>query len=251
VSTPFLLDERNRPFVQGLSARPPANNSGIAMGCIVLFLIPFVLAGLFILVFTVSTWATWLSFSSNARPAIGLVTGKEIDDDGEDTTYYVEYSYSASGDRTFSGRASVNHESYNQLAKGEQIAVEYLANNQSSSRLAGENHIAMPLFLTAFSLIWNGFIGVVFTAIIGGARKARRLRAEGQLRPAEIISYKAELDSDDDLMVSLEYRLITPEGRAILGKDRGTRNLLKGKPEPVCPAPAAALYIDEKIHELL
>jgi hypothetical protein len=251
VSTPFLLDERNHAFVQGQIARPPANTGRVAIGCFTIFLIPFVLAGLGMLAFTVYTWSTWFSFSFNAQPATAVVTAKEIDDDGEDTSYSIEYRYSTPNDRTFNGRASVSRDRYSQMGEGQQIAIEYLSNSQSSSRLADENHIGMPLFITAFSVIWNGFIGLVFTAMIAGAWRAHRLRSQGQLRPAEIISYKAELDSDDDLMVTLEYRLISPDGRVILGKDRGTRNLRKGKPEPVCPAPAAALYIDEKTHELL
>jgi hypothetical protein len=68
-STPFLLDERSRPFVQGLTARPPAMQGDPALGCLLIFGIPFILAGIFMLAYTGSTWLTWLNFSLHAQPA--------------------------------------------------------------------------------------------------------------------------------------------------------------------------------------
>ncbi|MBX0327729.1 DUF3592 domain-containing protein [Oscillochloris sp. ZM17-4] len=250
--TPFLIDERNRPFVQGLAARPPAAADGrMGAGCMVAFFIPFVLAGMVMLSLTFSSWASWLSFQANARPATAVVTGKVIDDGGEDTAYYLDYRYTTSDDRRFDGRASVSRDRYNALVVGEPLSIEYLSDDPATSRVAAENHLGMPLFLTAFSLFWNGFILVVIYVIISRGRYERQLRAEGQLAPAEIIDYTAYLDSDNDLNVAIEYRLRAPDGHTVSGRYERVRNELKGAPAPACPTPAAALYIDERTHMLL
>lgn len=221
------------------------------MGCGLALFSPFVLAGLFILIFTGATWLDWIRFSADARQTMAVVIGKTVDNTGDDTAYFIEYRYVTPEDRSFDGRVSLSHEHYNDLIEGQRVAVEYMGGDPSSSRLADENHLAMPLFLTAFSLIWNGFIGVVLTSLVRGVRRARWMRDEGRLVPAEILSYTAATDSDNDLVVTGEYRLITPEGLAISGRYKSVRNDLKGAPLPTCPLLAAALYIDERTHDLL
>lgn len=251
MSTPFLLDERNRPFVQGAGARPAPIPGRDKIGCLYVALVPFVLAGMFLLAFTLANWSTWLRFRAEGVAATAVVTGRAIDDGGDDTAYYVEYRYVTPDGRSFDRRDSVSRARYSQVIVGQHLAIEYLGGDPGSARLADENHLGFPLLLTAFSLAWNGFVLFVISVMAGGLLRERRLRARGRLVAAEILSYRADLDSDRDLTVNIAYRLISPDGLPISGRYRDTRNDLKGRDAPTCPAPAAALYIDERTHMLL
>lgn len=251
-STPFLLDERNRPFVQGDSARPVALTSEAPIIFVLLFCIPFVLAGLISVSFMGGAWLTWLSFSRDAQPATAIVTEKTTGYPSKSTIYYVAYRYSTPDGHAFTGKGQVSRKRYDSLSAGRQISVEYLANSPATSRLAGEDHLMKPLILTVFCLLWNGFIGTLVAWLARALRQARRLRAEGRLRPAEIIRYTTRRHgSKDRIVVRIVYRLVSPEGRAILGDARGIRNIYTCGPAPTCPAPAAVLYIDAKTHALL
>jgi hypothetical protein len=248
---PFLLDERNRPFVQGISARPAALKSGLPVGLLLLFGLPFVLSGLFILPFTGGEWLTWLNFSRYARPVTAVVTEKAAERSSKDPAYYIAYRYSTPDGRTYGGQSLVSLDRYNSLARGQPISVEYLADSQGTSRLAEENHLIRPLFMTFFCLVGNGFVGMWAVWLARAVRQAQRLRAEGQLRPAEIISYTTRHRRRNSVPVKIEYQLVAPDGRVILGTCRVLRDDPVGVQQLACPAPAAALYIDEDTHALL
>jgi hypothetical protein len=115
----------------------------------------------------------------------------------------------------------------------------------------GTTGIGAALFTTFFTLFWNGLLYVMLRGVLGSMLKSIKLSREGRLAAGSVTSYKARLDSDKDLIVTIGYRFITPDGQVIDAVEESTQNQLKEQP-PLAPGtPVAVSYADPQTYKLL
>jgi ribosomal protein L40E len=248
----FLFNLQNRKYVDGLASKP---RFGSGEGCGILFLIPFVLAGVFVAVFALYQWSEYLQLTTSGIRTNAIVTGKEIDADEESTSYLIYFYYIARDDRRYEQSESVSSDEYNRLAVQDSVPVLYLPNTPATARLALDNgRLGLPdmeLFLAGFAVCWNGFIGLFVVAAVNGAQKAGKLARMGQRLDGEIDKIDHHLDSDDDLSLTVHYHFVNPDGLGVRGKLSNIRNDLKNTRLPAPGTPVIVWYADDKTHTIL
>jgi hypothetical protein len=103
----FLLDPDHGRFARGESRWLVSRKHG----CLVLFVIPFVFAGVLVLLFTVDLWLRLVRLSTDSAETSGQFLSKEVDSSGDSTTYYVTYRFVA-GDRNYTIEEAVTESTY-------------------------------------------------------------------------------------------------------------------------------------------
>lgn len=112
-------------------------------------------------------------FSTDARVIEGMVLTKERKRSGRNnrsTSYDATYRFTIA-DATFEGRARIPHEKWTHLIERQPVAVRYLPESPSTSRLDGSRTWPATTF--------TALLGCLFTAIgvwlvVGGVRSAKR-----------------------------------------------------------------------------
>jgi hypothetical protein len=79
-----------------------------------------------------------------------------------------------------------------------------------------------------------------------------RLRRNGTLLHARVISCKQEADRDGSVWFDVEYEFTGANGRVIHSVDRGyAEHLPDGSPLPRCGSQVCILYLNDRVHALL
>jgi hypothetical protein len=221
-----------------------------AQGCLTLFLIPFVLIGLFMVGFLLNSLREQVALDQRGMEIAGRVSDKTISS-GDSDSYYVHFQFEAEG-RTWTDRVSLAEDIYDRTEVGQPVEVRYVQGDPAISVLVGVPTSAEIPFLFVFSVCWNGFAWTMFIGSIVHSLKQRRLYQEGRVITGEVLAAKGERDSDGDFFLELEYGFAAPGTRDFLtGKYRGMHNHLKGKALPERRTPLAILYRAADHHQPL
>lgn len=250
----FLLNPRNREFIEGRTRRPIIATS--MPGCVVLFLVPFLLAGALTFWLTLDAWYRVAGFAVAARTAEATVVAKGVEPDSEgDDDPYLDYRYSAEQNGTLTrhaGRAYVSWSDYQEYEPEDTLTIEYIAYSPGISRPANAAQgLGEAGFLTVFTLFWNGVTIPTFVFMLRNKIAVARLGRDGTLLRGVVTAYKTSTDSDNDLWVELTYSFLTPQGQQLSGVAKNINNALRTTPAPPPGTPVAVLYLNAKTHTLL
>jgi hypothetical protein len=254
ISDIFLFNPTHKNFLLGTS-RKLEPLSAFSSGCTTLFMLPFVLAGIGVIMFAAAEWGKLVQISRSSVTAQAEVIDRRSGTDSDGDDYYkVTYRFYVD-DRVFKNERSVSSGEYNGMTKGKRVSIVYARSDPSISYFEGENRISLPLLMTFFSVCWNGFIFL----FIGGAAvnlfKNRRLEREGVLLKGTVVDASGKEDSDNDYNVNLKYAFSTPNGRKIVKQESRVRNdMKKGKTRerlPMAGAQVAVLYADDSCFKVM
>lgn len=240
----FIIDQKHVKQFQ-------RRGQGFGMqGCLTLFIIPFVLIGLFLVGYLLNSLREQVALDQRGVVVAGRVTDKTISRDDSDS-YYVHYQFEIEG-RTWDDRMSLAEDVYDRMEIGQPVDVRYVQGDPTISFMVGVPQGSMILFLIGFSICWNGFSWMILIGSITYTVKQRRLYRDGQLITGEVLSAKGERDSDGDFILELEYGFAAPGTRNFLtGKYRGLHNHLKDSGLPERSRPLAILYRTAENHQPL
>lgn len=228
-----VLNPKNRAFAAGQGQYQPLD-SARGMGCLMLFFIPFIIAGIGVLAFAFVQWNNWWQLEQSGQVTRATVIDRWISTDSEDgDSYHVEYSYVVN-DRAYEGQSSVNWERYNQLEPGVTVDVLYAATNPAITSLSIDNTPFLPIFLTVFAIFWNGIVLFMVGLPLHQRGKQNRLRRDARPLPGTVIESKNWEDSDDDYTFRIRYEFRTPGGKTLTGTEQRTDNSRRGQrlPQP-------------------
>jgi hypothetical protein len=229
---PFLLNPKNHRVLEG---RPRGGTGDVLL---ILFMVPFVLAGIAMTLATAREIYLWTAFSQFGVDARGVVTRLWVEGAGEDQSFHVAYEYGLdpSDDRTNPGDDRIDETVFKHLEKGGPIAIRYLRTDPSSSTVSGHGGW---MFLAFFTLFWDAVTVFLCRGVVKGALRNQRLR-EGCHVPGEVIDATSKDDSDGNLLLTIDYRFQSPDGRQLTGTASRIRNDLK---ENALPQRGAALVV--------
>jgi hypothetical protein len=241
----FLLNPDNERYLSGRSKKP----GGPFTGCFVLFMIPFVFAGLFIIGWAINEWNDWRILSSSGVTTQGKVIDRRTETDEGSRDYYVTYRFSHN-DTIYTREQSVSHKFYDNSWRDSSVTVLYSPDNPQTSRLG--DSISPPILITLFVMLWNGLVSLFMFIAISEARKARYLARRGQVIYGVIASRRGYEDSDRDFHIEVNYEFVSPQTGGIMREqvDR-TRYDLDEYTLPSAGTPVAVLYANDKNFTLL
>lgn len=246
----FFLHPYNQKFINQTSGRL-ASKANMAPGCMLLFILPFVAAGLVVIFFAVREWNRYQILSTTGVTTRGEYTGSRIDNDDDGTTYYLSYRFET-GEQVYIDEHSVSYDLYRSGEKGAPVDILYAPSDPSISRIAGTNTLTTPLFLTIFSILWNliswGFLFVV----VNGTRRDRLLAREGLPVQGEVLEARGTTSSKSNYTVKVKYGFTPPDSRQRITKTESSqRNDLKGRSLPKYGTPVTVLYRNVKHFRML
>lgn len=250
----FLLNPRNRPFLEGRASRPAKEPGGCVFPFLAVFLIPFVAAGAFLLRNMALEWTSYLTLRTS-----GIVTDAEVVDrkisSGDDCDLYsLQYAFRWRGTRHV-GEANVSRDDYERLDIGQWTDVVFEPSHPERSRLRTDLGIGRPLLLTAAGLFWNAIVGVLLVVAVAGLRQMhidKRLSRAGRLVEGHIDDVSGHKDDDNDYHVTVRYRFVSPtSAQWVAGTSSAMRNDLKNQALPPPDTPVAVLYADDRAHRVL
>lgn len=249
----FLLNPQNRSFALGLTRKLPQTP---VAGCVMLFLVPFLLAGVLLGVGAAGEWLKYVHLSQSGVSGNARVTEKYTgtDDDG-DTTYHIHYSFTVgqdSGERTYTGNGGVGSSEYKRLNKGSTVQIIYYSGNPAENVLASRgNDIISPLMLSIFAVVTLLVTLGVFWGMASHADKQAWLVKNGTVIEGEIVRIVTHEDSDGDLQIAVHYRFVSPSGKLIEKEESAMRNDLRRNSADLRGCPVKILYGDERRFMLL
>ena len=250
----FLLNPKNRAFVEGRAEHPVKEPGGCFFIFLPVFLIPFVGVGLFLVGLTVSEWRDYVALRTS-----GIVTDAEIvdrtvsvGDDGD--THYLHYAFTWEGER-YTGKSPVDGTEYDSKVVGDWTDVRFSPAHPEISRLGSKVSIWKAVVLTGFSLFWNALVSVFVAVAVFALREKRieaRLRRTGRLLEGRLDAVSSHKDDDNDFHLEVTYRFLPPgSSQWVTGKSGAMRNDLKHAELPQPRTAVAILYADENTHCLL
>jgi len=188
----------------------------IGIGCLRLFLLPFILVGIGTFLSCVGVAA----FSVVHHETTGRIEGKEVRSDSDDGDhYYVTYTYLVDG-RNFETRDRVARVQYDYADRGAAAPVRYapgMPGFYSMIMLPGGSvgrHIGFLLF---FTLFWNGIVSVfVYVAWVAPSIE-RRLYLHGEIAIGEIVN-KRSVKGEDSTTYYVDYEFRDWRGEVLKGK---------------------------------
>jgi len=245
-ATTFIVNKNNTDFVNSKSARPRAVYGN---GCTLLFLVPFLLAGLLVILFAISEFRDWLELSTRGATTSGRITDMSVDYDTDGDSYDIFYEYVVNG-TLYSDSGSVTESEYDQSEVGASVAVLFAPNQPTLSQLASKNN--PPVFLFGFSVCWNIIVFPVAVGMFIAMRKNNILIREGRLIYGQIVTISGKDDSDNDYMISLKYQFRAPEDLQMLNAETThARDDLRNTILPTRGTQVAILYRDPKNYQIM
>lgn len=248
----FLLDPANRRFLLG-EVKMISAVSGLGAGCMVLFLMPFLLIGLFVIIMAGVEWRSYHLLSTTGVITRGEYTNKYIttDDDDGGTNYHIEYRYEVNK-RTFTSSDTVSSDVYYRAGIGEPVSIIYAPSDPSVAAVEGTNDISTPIFLTVFAAFWNLISWGMFLAMVVGLLRDRRLSRDGQVVRGELTSISGRRGSKGRYIVTAHYSFVPPDGNELLtGKTTAQRNDLHAAALPDKGTPVMVLYRNRSHFKML
>jgi hypothetical protein len=245
----FLVNPANKDYVTGKAKNPPLGCGGSVLfpG---LFMSIFVMVGLLVAGWAVTSWRDWSLLRSEGVRVTGWYTGRRSSTDDEgDTTYYAKYAFNVN-ERTYKGEVA-NREAYNQAKNVNQsVEVLYAASNPGISTLALVG-VQIPIFETIFALFWNAITYLVTFGFLYSAVKSWQIYTapNKQLLPGEVA--RCSYDSDYDRL-SVRYAFASPQtGKLIKGRESIRRSDLTAGMLPGKGAPVMVLYVNDRLHKVM
>jgi hypothetical protein len=194
--------------------------SSLGIGCLRLFILPFILVGFGLLLAVVGT-VSLATFHAETR---GVVTHKETEDDEDGPSYRIAYRYDVGG-REYHARDTIPADAYVAITEGADVPVAYLPGFAGlySIALPGGRTILQTLpFLVPFCAFWNGIVSVfVWLAYVAPVRQ-KWLYRWGAVTQGMIVR-KQTSTSDDSTTYRLYYEFPDPE---FLGRTRHGNELM-------------------------
>lgn len=247
-SNVFFLRPESRDFVLGKSKTSVSNNR-LMMGCIGMMLSVFVLAGLGLLVMTLSDVYEWFLIMQQGVTTTGEYADRRVSTADDSNAYYVTFQYTAA-DTRYTTEQRVSETIYERAEVGGRVEIVYARSNPQFAAVQGTNQ--PPTALLVFTLVWNTFITGIIWMLVKFSRKQRYLEQNGRLVGGEIVKSSQSKDSDGDLILKVEYRFLAPRTyQRIVKTARAQRNDLRDQPLPAAGTPVIILYDSEKLFMLL
>jgi hypothetical protein len=245
----FLLDPANSDFVAGKKRRLAPWR--FAQGCMLVFLIPFLLIGIGLLGWGIQRRAEWQQISSSGVMVRGQVMDRSISRDADGDIFHVTYGYDHNG-RLFTRSENVSADIYGRAEPGTWVDVVYVPATPTLARLAETNEASQISFVFIFSLCWNGLAWPMFLGGIAGAVGNRTLERKSRVISGEVVSCEGYTDGDGDYTLRVQYRFQPPdEGQAIIKKISSTRNDLRNQLLPEPGTPLAIAYCSRRLYRVL
>lgn len=243
----FLLNPANRKFVEGNTERPATQ--GPRAGCIMLFLIPFLLVGAAVMVWAWSSFYQWNTLNRAGIPGIAEISDKRISSGDDSDIHYLTYRFSNAA-MIYTREQSVSSDLYNRAEVGAKVDITYAQYDPNIVVIAGTNNL--PWFPIGFGLCWNILIWSIFVTMLTGIWGNRLLERDGRVITGHVIASAGSVDSDGDFNLKLNYAFHSPTDNGLIsGTTQLTRNDLKGNTLPTQGAPLAILYRKDKHHKPL
>jgi hypothetical protein len=245
----WLANPENSNFLSGATSKPKGNSSAAVGGCLFTFIMV-----LTILVFGGFGLRELLVRNQLEREGerIGAtITNLVIDDSDDSTSYEVTYSYRV-GTHNYSRMESVSQGFYNQLRVGQRLDILYHSSNPDESRIAVDTgNPTWVIFLVIGAVAVLLEIGTAL-AVLGQANRRNRLLRDGKIVYGELTLVDGHIDSDNDLMIRLGYRIPRPDGTFFEHQPRFRTGHNEWKDRvPKVGDRVAVLYLDDKTHQLL
>lgn len=246
----FLMFPQNEAYLRGESPKSQSHYIQTNYGCLMLFMVPFIMIGVFTIALTVVAFAENWHLENSGQPTTATIIDRTEDEDEGSTTYRLHYEYAVSG-LTYNDNQQVPLEVYIRYAVGQPIDILYAGDSPDVSRIVGVSDASLRTFLALFTLIWNVLVAIFCASIWGGWDRQNRLHKQGKLVRGEIVYIDSKTDSDGDYMIEAEVRFRTPMLQPVQGKRSYTSNFHKGQPLPRPGEAVSILYVDDKLWEIL
>ena len=120
-------------------------------------LLAIILPGIVTAVLAIQMWHEFQALSQAGITTQGTVTDLSESSDADGTSYYVHYRFVAN-DHFYIESDSVSYDDYKTLELGQQVTIRYAANDPTVSHFGAQDSPLTAIFLTLFSLVWNGFL---------------------------------------------------------------------------------------------
>jgi hypothetical protein len=256
---PFVLNPDNRPLLdEGTPTSALASNRNEEMigGTYLILVIGVLLSGI-MAVLAVLDWMDWGALRDAGVSTEATITGRRIDDSGDNTSYYVSYTYQhipADGDpRTYQSEERVNSVTYDSAEQGRRVAALYIPDDPE--RVTIDVRLEPPWIQTVGMLFSVGLFIVVPLLIISHDRRraqvAQRLRESSSMVRGEVVKCTGNA-ADDDYYVRLTYRFQSPaSGKTIQQAQRLQRDDMDDESLPAPGTPVIVLYRDDKTYWVL
>lgn len=249
---PFLLNPKNRDFVQGRG--PKAGSFGF--GCTTAFCVVFLLFGIPFFGFAAREWYVWARLHHEGAKIQATVVRATHSSDSDGDSYHLEYRFELRGPdgvEVYRQEHQSSQREYNRIKVGGPIGVIYARSNPAISRSvdAPWQGIWPLLGITAFLAVWSAFPFVLLTATMRARRRERLRLGHGQVLPGQIVHVRQITDSDGDESLEIDYVFTMPDGRRHQTTAAAIRNDLRGKALPEVGAPVRILFASAENFELL
>lgn len=139
-------------------------------GCLLLFYIPFVLAGIFMVFWAIKSWTDYAKLSDRGEVTMAKVSRKWISSGENSDTPMVEYAFEVNGGH-FSNSGSVDWGWYEELQPGSDIEIIYVSDEPSISQIGDDVSTGQAIGITCFALFWNVFICFHAFLMLRGSRQ--------------------------------------------------------------------------------
>jgi hypothetical protein len=249
---PFLLDPAlARHLSADLDALvepvAPVALRGRGAGCGVLFLLVFVLSGVFLAGAAVHEWRVWWALRSRGVDAAAVVVRLWTNTD-ESTSYHVRFRVEPTDGAAAEAEDQVAYAAWGELEVGGRVEVRYAADEPALAR-------TLPLrsgqrwSVSALAVVWNALVWPLWVISLREVWRSRRLARDGRLRRGRVVAASVRKDRDGDAFLKVEYAFEDPAGWEL----RGVTEVQPRTP-PTAPAPGAplrVLWVDDRIHRAL
>jgi hypothetical protein len=256
----FILDPKHEAFVAGKTDRLP----GPSKTPLVLVLLFFGALELVYLYVAAKTWQEWYHLKHHGAyveaQVIDLSEREDTDSDGNRTlNHYVTYRFVPEmGERPYEREQSIDKREWSRLQVGAEIPVYYSVLQPEINRLRPTS-MGWVIAFGALPVGWGGLMLWIYIVMRRKLRKHARLAQHGRLLQGKVLrcsgrthhSEDSSGDSTSTYTVTLEYELVSPEGKRLTGTSETTRNDLRSASLPAPGTSVAVLYADDQTHEAL
>lgn len=233
----FLLQPANANFLSGKSR---SISQELGMGCGLLFMVPFMLVGIFVLGMAFNDFQHYNTLSERGAVGQGEVTDKHISEGDDSDSYYIAYRFSHET-TAYTAEDDVDKRFYENVEQGQTVEVLYDPRNPTLSALQGYNE--NPSGILIFGIVWNAIVFPAGFLVVWQSMRSKQLARRGTVINGQLITIKGAKDSDDDYILSIEYSFHAPDTQKLhIERAKGKRNDLKEAKLPQPGTPVAVIY---------
>ncbi|MEO8611994.1 MAG: DUF3592 domain-containing protein [Chloroflexota bacterium] len=243
----FLFNPGNRQFLEGKTQQLAPQNP--RTGYILLFLLPFLLVGVSVLIWAGVNLYQWNEVNQTGIGGVADISDKHISSSDGSDTYYLSYRFS-NGENSYTHEQSVSSGLYNRTEIGSKLDIIYVPDQPNIVVITGRANV--PWFPMGFAICWNLLVWPIFVSTLAGIWKNRLLEKQGHVIDGQVVASKGSTDSDGDFTLQLTYTFYSPNGSQLIqGTAQHTRNDLKESALLAPGAHIAILYRKDNHHKPL